>query len=89
LPNGYSLPLGLNSVNPNYSDGWSGSLCGCEKTLSRRFINYFIFKVPHFLNVYDAAHIKSTSPQSRIFTRRPVQHVASFLHKFHGGSDST
>ena len=29
MPTGYSLHLGLNSVDPNHYDGWSGPLGGC------------------------------------------------------------
>jgi metacaspase-1 len=30
MPSGYSLHLGLNSVDPNHYDDWSGPLGGCE-----------------------------------------------------------
>jgi hypothetical protein len=30
MPTGYSLHFGLNSVDPNHYDGWSGPLDGCE-----------------------------------------------------------
>lgn len=34
MPSGYSLHLGLNSVNPSHYDGWDGELGGCESDAS-------------------------------------------------------